>query len=56
MGAQLDVIISPKSGPEVTLVGTIDKFYGVTVAPEPASLLIFGVLGVGLLVTRRANA
>ena len=47
MGAQLDVTISPSNGQGAAYVGTITSLVE-TSAPEPASLLVFGILGAGL--------
>jgi PEP-CTERM motif len=47
MGAQLDITISPSNGQGATYVGTITALVE-TPAPEPASLLVFGILGAGL--------
>jgi hypothetical protein len=47
MGAQLVVTISPSNGQGAEDVGTITSLVE-TSAPEPASLLVFGILGVGL--------
>jgi hypothetical protein len=47
MGAQLDITISPSNGQGATYIGTITSLVE-TPAPEPASLLVFGVLGAGL--------
>lgn len=47
MGAQLDVTISPGNGQGAAYVGTITSLVE-TSAPEPTSLLVFGILGAGL--------
>lgn len=50
-GAQLTFGVMNGSGPEQVFTGTISA---MVAAPEPASLLVFGILGVGLWAGRRA--
>ncbi len=47
MGAQLDVTISNSNGQQTAYIGTINSLVE-TSAPEPASFLVFGILGAGL--------
>jgi hypothetical protein len=51
-GASLSFGILPASGPEQVYSGTITA---MVPTPEPASVLIFGMLGVGLWASRRAR-
>jgi hypothetical protein len=51
-GAGLSFGILPASGPEQIYTGTITS---MVATPEPASVLIFGMLGVGLWASRRAR-
>jgi hypothetical protein len=51
-GAQLSFGVTNGSGSEQLYTGTITA---MTATPEPASVLIFGILGAGLWVSRRAS-
>ncbi len=51
-GAQLTFGILPASGPEQVYTGTITA---MVATPEPASLLVFGILGAGLWASRRPS-
>jgi hypothetical protein len=55
MGAQLNIYITPPDGQEVFVHGTITTLGGETMTPEPASLLVFSILGAGLWASRHMS-
>lgn len=55
-GANLTFWGKTASGQDVNVVGTVTSLVPLTVVPEPASLLVFGVMGAGYFGSRRARA
>jgi hypothetical protein len=55
MGASLTVEMNFSNGTGQMYAGTITSLEAVTATPEPASFLVFGILGAGLWVSRRAG-